>query len=105
MAAAFAAGRGDLLRIAMQDRMHQPFREEICPLLPKLLPLAGSGGILGAALSGAGPSVLLLIDDGETIESLRARVLESLDSAMPVELIECGIETSPAVVSPAKAGS
>ena len=52
---AFAQGRGDLLRIAMQDRIHQPYRAEICPLLPRLLPLAGSNGILGVGLSGAGP--------------------------------------------------
>lgn len=44
---AFAQGRGDLLRIAMNDRIHQPYRAEICPLLPQLLPLAGSNGILG----------------------------------------------------------
>jgi len=105
MAAAFATGRGDLLRVAMQDRMHQPFREEICPLLPRLLPLAGSEGILGAALSGAGPSILLLLDEEASTEKVRAKVVESLDSAMPVDFMECGIETSPAVVSSAKAGS
>jgi len=59
---AFAQGRGDLLRPAMQDRLHQPYRAKICPLLPALLPLAGSAGILGVALSGAGPSVLLILE-------------------------------------------
>jgi homoserine kinase len=59
---AFAQGRGDLLRPAMQDRLHQPYRGGICPLLPALLPLAGTGGILGVALSGAGPSVLLILE-------------------------------------------
>ena len=59
---AFAQGHGELLRAAMQDRIHQPYREEICPLLPLLLPLAGQKGILGVALSGAGPAVLLLIE-------------------------------------------
>ncbi len=52
---AFAQARGDLLRIAMRDRIHQPYRAAICPLLPPLLPLAGEHGILGVALSGAGP--------------------------------------------------
>src|SRR5208337_18041 len=52
---AFARGRGDLLRLAMQDKVHQPYRAAICPLLPLLLPLAGERGILGASLSGAGP--------------------------------------------------
>jgi homoserine kinase len=60
LVAAFALGRGDLLRAAMQDRIHQPYRMEACPVLPLLLPLAGTAGVLGVALSGAGPGVLLV---------------------------------------------
>jgi homoserine kinase len=60
LVAAFAQGRGDLLRTAMQDRLHQPYRVKASPLLPLLLPLAEDPGILGVALSGAGPSVLLI---------------------------------------------
>ena len=101
MTAAFATGRGELLRVAMQDRMHQPFRGAICPLLPSLLPLAGTSGIMGVALSGAGPSVLLLLDGESPTEEARALVTSRLSE--PVELIDCGIETSPAVVEPALA--
>jgi homoserine kinase len=75
---AFAQGRGDLLRPAMADRIHQPYRGEICPLLPRLLPVAGSHGILGVALSGAGPSVLLILSGAEAEASARAAVLERL---------------------------
>lgn len=64
LTAAFAQGRGDLLHRAMADRMHQPYRSPVCPLLPVLVPLAGTGGVLGVALSGAGPSVLLVLDTG-----------------------------------------
>ncbi len=60
LVAAFSQGRGDLLRIAMQDSLHQPYRMEACPLLPRLLPLAGEPGVLGVALSGAGPGVLVI---------------------------------------------
>ncbi|NYF90445.1 homoserine kinase [Tunturiibacter empetritectus] len=75
LVAAFAQGRGDLLRIAMQDRIHQPYRMKVCPLLPLLLPLADSSAtlspkiasprILGVALSGAGPSVLIITEDAK----------------------------------------
>jgi homoserine kinase len=101
MVAAFASGRGELLRVAMQDRMHQPFRGAICPLLPSLLPLAGASGILGVALSGAGPSVLLLLGGEARIEEVRMLVSNCLSE--PAELIACGIETSPAVVESALA--
>jgi homoserine kinase len=63
LVAAFGQGRGDLLRAAMQDRLHQPYRRKACPLLPLLLPLAENPGILGVALSGAGPAVLLITED------------------------------------------
>jgi homoserine kinase len=62
LVSAFAQSRGDLLVAAMQDRIHQPYRMEVCPLLPRLLPLSGTSGILGVALSGAGPSVLLIAE-------------------------------------------
>jgi homoserine kinase len=62
LVAAFAQGRGELLRAAMQDRLHQPYRSKACPLLPLLLPLAEAPGIFGVALSGAGPSVLLIAE-------------------------------------------
>ncbi len=61
LTAAFAQGRLDLLATAMEDRLHQPYRLEACPLLKALLPLSGTAGIAGAALSGAGPSVLMVI--------------------------------------------
>ena len=63
LVAAFAQGRGELLRVAMQDRLHQPYRSEACPLLPLLLPLVDTPGVFGVALSGAGPSVLLIAEN------------------------------------------
>jgi homoserine kinase len=60
--AAFTQGRPDLLSAALEDRIHQPYRAPFCPLLPFLQDLAGTPGILGAALSGAGPSVIVFLD-------------------------------------------
>ena len=71
---AFAENRGDLLRVAMEDRIHQPYRSQVCPLVPVLLPLAGSDGVLGVALSGAGPGVLLVLDSGARIDQVTRRI-------------------------------
>ena len=60
--AAFTLGRPDLLTSALEDRIHQPYRAPLCPLLPCLQELKPKDGILGAALSGAGPSVLVFLD-------------------------------------------
>ncbi len=78
LTAAFAQGRGDLLGRAMRDRMHQPYRSAACPLLPRLLPLAGRSGILGVALSGAGPSVLLILEAAHTIQMAQSAVAAAL---------------------------
>src|SRR6202035_4882195 len=40
--AAFIQGRRDLLAAALEDRMHQPYRAALCPLLPALQKLAGT---------------------------------------------------------------
>jgi homoserine kinase len=63
LVSAFALDRPDLLRTAMSDHLHQPYRKQACPLLPLLLPLAGKEGIFGVSLSGAGPSVLLIAEN------------------------------------------
>ncbi len=63
LVAAFAQNRPDLLRTAMRDRLHQPYRAKACTLLPLLLPLAKLPEVLGVALSGAGPGVLLIVAD------------------------------------------
>ena len=76
---AFAQGRGDLLQTAMQDRLHQPYRAGICPLLPRLLPLAGQDGILGVSLSGAGPAVLVIAENQEVTEQVSRRILSATD--------------------------
>lgn len=95
LTAAFATGRGELLATATEDRMHQPYRAEVCPLLKKLLPLSGKDGILSVTLSGAGPSVLLLVESGERIASAKAAVLEHAGDES-VEMIGCGLELNPA---------
>jgi homoserine kinase len=77
LVSAFAQGRGDLLATAMQDRIHQPYRMQACPLLPRLLPLSGTPGILGVALSGAGPSVLLIADPSAAIPQLLTSIREA----------------------------
>jgi homoserine kinase len=83
---AFAQARGDLLRVAMRDRIHQPYRSKLCPLLPRLLPLVGMEGIIGAALSGAGPAVLVVASSEE--EGRRAcELIRSVTTAEEVRLV------------------
>ena len=90
---AFAQGRGDLLQAAMTDRIHQPYREAICPQLPRLLPLAGAHGVLGVALSAAGPAVLVVTDGQQSLLSASAAVREALTGMSAPELLACCFES------------
>lgn len=86
---AFAQGNGELLRAAMTDRIHQPYREAICPLLPRLLPLSGSQGILGVALSGAGPSVLVIVESEDSVFPVSALIRNAVSDLPESELVVC----------------
>jgi homoserine kinase len=96
---AFAHGRGDLLRIAMTDRIHQPYRADICPLLPRLLPLAGSHGILGAALSGAGPAVLVIVESEASLERASVAIEAAVEGQARPTLRVCRLLPDGAVRS------
>ena len=89
---AFAQARADLLRIAMTDRIHQPYRAPICTLLPLMLPLVGGHGILGAALSGAGPAVLVIVEGETSLEPASAAIRNALGSPQEAELLVCHFE-------------
>ena len=50
----------DLLWEAMQDRLHQSYRQALIPGLSEVLAIPRMPGLLGVALSGAGPTVIAL---------------------------------------------
>ncbi len=92
LVAAFAQERGELLRVAMQDRLHQPYRAAMCPLLPLLEPLAGDNGVLGVALSGAGPAVLMIVEREADRNRLHALIHRHVEAVDTVEILECEFE-------------
>ena len=103
LVAAFAQGDGRLLAQATADLMHQPFRGEVCPLLPRLLPLAGSSGILSVTLSGAGSGVLLLLEHERAVPAAVQAVTEAASAGSePIllsELLPCGLATGSALLA------
>lgn len=90
--AALVQGRHDLLGAALDDRLHQPYRAALCPLLPCLQQLRGKDGVLGAALSGAGPSVLIFIDPRVSAQKVRRAVANYLSrNKLTAELLSTSI--------------
>ena len=61
--AALATGNASAFPAALEDRMHQPYRAKLVPGLEEILKLRAPG-LLGCALSGAGPSILVFFERG-----------------------------------------
>lgn len=54
-------GDAELIANGMHDRLHEPYRARLFPHLDEMKHVALEAGALGAALSGAGPTVLALV--------------------------------------------
>ncbi|KAJ5263772.1 hypothetical protein N7478_011377 [Penicillium angulare] len=66
----------DMIFLAMQDRVHQPYRKTLIPGLTEVLQLmtpATQPGLLGICLSGAGPTILALAT--ERFEEIADRII------------------------------
>lgn len=82
LVAALATGRLDALRVATDDRLHQPARARLFPALYEIVRAATEAGAACAYLSGGGSSILAITDrDGEQIAQ-----------AMAKEAARCGVE-------------
>ncbi len=50
-----------LMRVALQDKIHQPYREKLVPGMKEIMEaFKHEDGVLGCVLSGAGPSMLII---------------------------------------------
>ena len=93
--AAFMQGRHELLATALEDRLHQPYRAPLCPLLPCLQGLNANAGILGTVLSGAGPSVIIFLDPHfSALKTKKAIAAHLNDKGLPAELLLTSIASS-----------
>lgn len=57
---ALLQGRPELLREALRDRLHQPYRKHLVPGFDGVVTAAVEAGAYGAVLSGSGPTVAAL---------------------------------------------
>lgn len=71
------------LRVAMADRLHQPYRLGLIPGATEALAAAYDAGALGVALSGAGPSLLAFAETGQD------RIAEAMSTAFAGAGLAC----------------
>lgn len=63
LTAGFLTNDLSLLSVALEDKLHQPYRSSLVPGMPAVFAAAQKAGALGVALSGAGPSVIAFAQD------------------------------------------
>jgi homoserine kinase len=98
--AAFVQGRPEFIERAVEDRIHQPYRARLCRLLEPMQSLAGTRGVLGVCLSGAGPSVLVFVDPKSSVSRVQKTVADFLrKQGMAAELIATSISSRGARLS------
>ena len=97
---ALAQRRYDLFWEAMRDRLHQPRRESLVPGLAEALALPQMPGLLGVALSGAGPSIVALVDTNEKqignkiANCFRAHKIQSTVRVLDVDNDGCRVNSA-----------
>lgn len=95
--AALATGRLALLAEATQDRLHQRFRAAHVPGFEAVIAASQRAGALTTVLSGAGPTVIALIDR-ETCDA------EAIRDAMVAAFRGAGLASEGRVLAPRAAG-
>lgn len=81
------SGNYGLLKQAMSDRLHQPYRQCLVPGLEAALHLEHED-LLGVCLSGAGPSIVAVAEKNvEKIETLLANTYEPLGIAYQIRTL------------------
>jgi len=83
LTAALYNGRFDLLKIAMQDIVHQPYRSKIIPGMDGIFRECLGQGAFGVFLSGAGPTLIAAVSRGR-----RSCFLPKLPSGWILNFIE-----------------
>jgi len=93
--AALATGATSAFPAALEDRFHQPYRAALVPGLAEILKLRAPG-LLGCALSGAGPSILVFYERGyDSVCDLVRQIfqLNGHDSeTLFAQIAECGFQ-------------
>lgn len=92
---ALAQGQLQYLRIATQDRLHQPQRRALFPAMNDIFEAALDAGAVGVFLSGSGPTILALAQDNDVA------IAEAMASAAK----EAGVQGQIRIAQPSMVGA
>lgn len=68
----------EALKLGLEDALHQPFRKHLIPGFEELLAERDELGVLGFVISGAGPTVLAIMDESADEDRVMQRMRQRL---------------------------
>lgn len=95
---AFITGNFSSLRFAMEDRLHQPYREILIPGMRRVFDAAMSNGAQSVSISGSGPTLIAFVNSND--EAIGQAMSEAWASegvncsVIPLELDNAGHQIS-----------
>ena len=98
LVSALEAGREDLLPLAFDDALHQPYRKKLVPGMSAVFEAAKSAGALGAAISGAGSCLI-------AFTSARSHLEEKIAAAMVEAFKAAGVQSKALILDVDKRGA
>ncbi|MFD1426474.1 homoserine kinase [Kroppenstedtia sanguinis] len=96
LTAALFSGDWDAFGIGLRDRFHQPFRSALVPGLNRVLQESVLHGALGAALSGAGPTMAVFTFDPKSVRQFVEKVFQ--EEGIPVQVLTLSPQAEGAVI-------
>lgn len=89
-------GRSDWLAAALDDRLHQPYRQSLIPGYEQVRSAALQAGAYGLVISGAGPTLLAITNPAQA---------ESVAQSMQTSWLEAGMTATTKVLKLERAGT
>ena len=97
LTAALTTGNIPLLRKSLQDRLHQDARKALIPGFDEVVEAAHKAGAIGTVLSGAGPTLLSIVDSGPLAEEVAGAMVDAF--------AKCAVHAVPRILAPASVGA
>ncbi|WHH61421.1 homoserine kinase [Petroclostridium sp. X23] len=86
MAASLITGNLKNITMAVEDKLHQPYREKFIPGMKEIFEISRKNGAKGVFLSGAGPTLIAILD--KNYQDFKIEVSKQLKQKVPDWTVE-----------------
>ncbi len=87
------SGKGDWIRVGLQDRIHQPYRQKLIPGYDAVEAAALDAGAYGMVISGAGPTLLALVNESQAPAVQEAMALAWTDAGIEAQVRSLSLDS------------